>query len=195
LCTYSMTDDFMENKRGTITAVGAILSCVFLGLSLGMLASGATVNLSWSQPKPIHSVSLTVIPDFSGNTYDAFVFSDGLQPAKQIHVSAGEVNFTISNLDSALNLNYNKMATNSFTFMNDTSNGMVPIHYNAGDSVNLVVSHTFTVKGIGEVPIVPGTTTSFTLDLKPGTYQYYCIVPCGPGMNMPGEMRGELVVS
>jgi len=185
----------MENKKGTITAIGAVLCCVFLGLSLGMLASGATVNLSWSQPKPVHSVSLTVIPDFSGNTYDAFVFSDGLQPAKQIHVSAGEVNFTISNLDTALNLNYGKPATIGFTFMNDTSNGMVPIHYNSGDAVNLVIGHSFTIQGIGEVPIVPGTTTSFTVDLKAGTYQFYCIVPCGPGMSLPGEMRGEIVVS
>jgi hypothetical protein len=185
----------MENKRGTITAISAVFCCVFLGLSLGMLASGATVNLSWSQPKPVHSVSLAVIPDFGGNTYDAFVFSDGLQPAKQIRVSAGEVNFTISNLDTALNLNYSKPATIGFTFLNDTSNGMVPIHYGPGDAVNLVIGHTFTIKGIGEVPIVPGTTTSFTLDLKPGTYEFYCIVPCGPGMPIPGEMRGEIVVS
>lgn len=175
----------MENKRGTITAIAAVLCFVFLGLSLGMLASGATVNLGWGQPKPVHSVSLTVIPDFSGNTYDAFVFSDGLQRATEIHVSAGEINFTISNLDTALNLNYSKPATIGFTFLNDTNNGMVPVHYMSGDTVNLVISHTFTVKGIGEVPIVPGTTTSFMVDLKPGTYQFYCIVPCGPGMDYP----------
>jgi hypothetical protein len=185
----------MENKRGSITAIGAVLSCVFLGLSLGMLASGATVNLSWSQPKPVHSVSLTVIPDFSGNTYDAFVFSDGLQPAKQIHVSAGYVNFTISNIDTALNTNYSKPATIGFTFMNDTNKGMVPIHYDPGQAVKLTIGHTFTIQGIGEVPIVPGTTTSFTVNLKPGTYVFLCIVPCGPGMSIPGEMQGQIVVS
>ncbi|HVH16267.1 MAG TPA: hypothetical protein VNA15_11205 [Candidatus Angelobacter sp.] len=185
----------MENKRGTITAIGAVLSFVFLGLTLGMLASGATINLSWNQPKPVHSVSLTVIPDFSGNTYDAFVFSDGLQPAKQIHVSAGEINFTISNIDTALNINYSKPATIGFTFMNDTNNGMVPIHYNPGDAVNLVIGHTFTIQGIGEVPIAPGTTTSFVVDLKPGTYQFLCIVPCGPGMSVTGEMQGAIVVA
>ncbi|HZY47451.1 MAG TPA: hypothetical protein VFE96_06605, partial [Candidatus Bathyarchaeia archaeon] len=108
----------MENKRATVTAISAVLCFVFLGLSLGMLASGATVNLSWTQPKPVHSVSLTVIPDYSGNTYDAFVFSDGLRPAKQIQVSAGEINFTISNLDTALNLNYNKPASVPFTYLN-----------------------------------------------------------------------------
>jgi hypothetical protein len=185
----------MENKKGTITAIGAVLSCVFLGLSIGMLATGATINLNWSQPKPVHSVSLTVIPDFSGNTYDAFVFSDSLQPAKQIHLSTGEVNFTISNLDTALNLNYSKPATIGFTFMNDTSNGMVPIHYSSGETVNLIIGHTFTIQGIGEVPIVPGTATSFVVDLKPGTYQFLCLVPCGPGMSIPGEMQGEIVVS
>ena len=185
----------MDNKTGTVTAISAVLVCVFLGLSLGMLASGARVNLSWSQPKPVNSVSLSVVPDYSGNMYDAFVFSDGLQPAKEIHVSAGLVNFTISNLDTALNLNYSKTASVPFTFLNDTSDGMVAIHYGAGQSVNLVAGHTFTVQGVGEVPIVPGTTTSFTLDLKPGTYQFYCIVPCGPGMAMPGEMRGQIVVS
>jgi hypothetical protein len=131
----------------------------------------------------------------SGNTYDAFVYSDSLQPAKQIHVSTGMVNFTISNLDTALNLNYAKAASMPFTFLNDTNNGMVAIHYNTGDNVNLVVGHTFTIQGIGEVPIVPGTTTDFTVNLNPGTYQFYCIVPCGPGMAMPGEMRGEIVVS
>jgi hypothetical protein len=185
----------MQNKKGTITSVGAVLSCVFLGLSLGLLASGATVNLSWSQPKPVHSVSLTVIPDLSGNAYDAFVFSDNLQPARQIQVSAGEVNFTISNIDTALNMNYSKPATIGFTFMNDTSSGMVRIHYSSGDAVNLVIGHTFTIQGIGEVPIVPGTATSFMVNLKPGTYQFLCIVPCGPGMSIPGEMQGEIVVS
>ncbi len=185
----------MENKKGTVTAIGAVLSCVFLGLSLGMLASGATINLSWTQPRTVHSVSLTVIPDFSGNTYDAFVFSDSLRPAKQIHVSAGEVTFTISNIDTALNMNYSKPATIGFTFMNDTNNGMVPIHYNSGDVVKLVIGHTFTIQGIGEVPIVPGTTTSFMVNLKPGTYQFLCIVPCGPGMSIPGEMLGQIVVS
>ena len=185
----------MEDTKGTITAISAVLVCVFVGLSLGMLASGARVNLSWSQPKPIHSVSLSVVPDYSGNMYDAFVFSDGLQPAKEIHVSAGVVNFTISNLDTALNVNYTRSASIPFTFLNDTSNGMVPIHYGVGQDVNLVAGHTFTVQGFGEVPIVPGTTTSFTLDLKPGTYQFYCIIPCGPGMAIPGEMRGQIVVS
>ncbi|HZY47694.1 MAG TPA: hypothetical protein VFE96_07855, partial [Candidatus Bathyarchaeia archaeon] len=82
-----------------------------------------------------------------------------------------------------------------FTYLNDTNNGMVPIHYKTGDSVSLVIGHTFTVQGIGEVPIVPGTTTSFTLNLKPGSYEFYCIVPCGPGMDLPGEMRGTIVVS
>ncbi len=185
----------MENKRGSITAIGAVLSFVFLGLTLGMLASGATINLSWSQPKPVHSVSLTVIPDFGGNTYDAFVFSDGLQPAKQIHVSAGEVNFTSSNIDTALNMNYTKPATIAFTFMNDTSKGMLPVHYNSGDAVKLTIGHTFTIQGLGEVPIVPGTTTSFMLSLKPGIYHFLCIVPCGPGMSIPGEMLGEIVVA
>jgi hypothetical protein len=187
--------DPMENKAGTITAIGAVLSFVFLGLSLGMLASGATVNLSWNQPKPVHTVALSVIPDYSGNTYDAFVFSDGLKPAKQIHVSVGEINFTISNLDTALNLNYNKAASLSFTYLNDTNNVMVPIHDNTGDNVNLVIGHTFTIQGVGEVPIVPGTTTDFTVNLKPGTYQFYCLVPCGPGMSVPGEMKGQIVVS
>ena len=185
----------MQDAKGTVTAISAVLVCVFLGLSLGMLASGARINLSWNQPKPINAVALSVIPDYSGNTYDAFVFSDGLQPAKQIHVSAGEVNFTISNIDTALNMNYSKPASIPFTFLNDTSNGMVPIHYRVGDNVNLVIGHTFTIQGIGEVPIVPGTTTSFTLNLKSGTYQFYCIVPCGPGMAVPGEMQGQIVVS
>ena len=185
----------MENKMGTVTAIGAVLTCVFLGLSLGMMASGATVNLSWSQPKPVHSVALSVIPDYSGNTYDAFVFSDGLQPAKQIHVAAGAVNFTISNLDTALNLNYSETASLAFTYLNDTSNGMVAVHYNTGDKVKLVIGHTFTIQGVGEVPIVPGTTTSFVANLRPGTYEFYCVVPCGPGMAMPGEMRGSIVVA
>ena len=185
----------MQDPKGTVTAISAVLVCVFLGLSLGMLASGARINLSWNLPKPIQSVALSVIPDYSGNTYDAFVFSDGLQPAKQIHISAGKVNFTISNIDTALNMNYSKPASIPFTFLNDTSNGMVPIHYGEGDNVNLVVGHTFTIQGIGEVPIVPGTTTSFTLELKAGTYEFYCIIPCGPGMAIPGEMRGQIVVS
>jgi plastocyanin len=166
-----------------------------LGLILGMLASGATINLGWGNAsKPANTVALSIVPDLTGPGNDTFAFSDTLQPAVVIHVSAGQVSFAISNLDTAPNMNYSKEATVPFTFLNETNNGMVAVHYNTGDRVSLTISHTFTIDGIGEVPLVPDTTTSFTLTLKAGTYHFYCIVNCGPGMNIPGYMQGNLVV-
>ena len=117
-----------------------------------------------------------------------------MQLAAVIHVSAGQVSFAISNFDTALNMNYSKAATVPFTFLNETDNGMVAVHYNTGDHVSLTIGHTFTIDGIGEVPLVPDTTTAFTLALKAGAYHFYCIVPCGPGMGIIGFMQGNIVV-
>jgi hypothetical protein len=182
-------------KAPVVTALGVIASCVMLGLILGMLASGATINLGWgNSPKPANAVALSIVPDLTGPGNDTFAFSDTLQPATVIHVNAGQVSFAISNLDTALNMNYSKVATVPFTFLNETNNGMVAVHYNTGERVSLTISHTFTIDGIGEIPLVPDTTTSFSLTLKAGTYHYYCIVPCGPGMNLPGYMEGTLAV-
>ena len=183
------------SKAPEITALSAVLACVLLGLILGMMASGARINLNWTNgSKPNNSVALSIIADYGGSGMDSFVFADTVQKASVIHVSAGQVAFTINNLDTALNVNYNKTANVSFTFLNDTANGVVRLHYNAGDHVSMVISHTFTIDGIGEVPLSPDTTTTFALNLKAGTYHYYCIVPCGPGMNFAGYMQGDLVV-
>src|SRR5919108_261250 len=160
-------------KAPVVTAFGMIASCVMLGLILGMLATGSTIKLGWgSTSKTVNTVALSIVPDLTGPGNDSFAFSSNMQPASVIHVSSGQVSFTISNLDTALNMNYSKAATVPFTFLNETDNGMVAVHYNTGDRISLTISHTFTIDGIGEVPLAPDTSTSFTLTLKAGTYHF-----------------------
>lgn len=55
-------------------------------------------------------------------------------------------------------------------------------------------THSFGIADLGiNVPISPGQTQDVTLPTdKPGTYEFRCFIPCGPGHR---EMKGTLVIS
>jgi heme/copper-type cytochrome/quinol oxidase subunit 2 len=171
-----------------------------------------TVTTSAAAPStPV--VSLIVIPDWGGATYDAFIIpanANGTIPKPATNSSGPgpnnnnitlpvnvPVRFVITNLDTALNLNFTGNATVPFTIYNDTATGQVPVQFNLGQSVKLAVSHTFVVADTdANIPIPPDTIITFTLTFtKPGVYMYYCTAPCGPGMGLVGYMEGYLIVS
>ena len=159
-------------------------------------------------------VNLDVIPDWGGATYDAFVVSsyangtvpnpatNGTGPGlndNNITVPAGvSVTFVITNIDTAVLLNFTGPASTDFTVYNDTASGQVASHYVAGQSIsNLPISHTFTIQSLNiNIPIPPDTVITFTYTFAaPGVYKYFCETPCGPGMALPGYMIGYVIVT
>ena len=158
-------------------------------------------------------VNLVVVPDWGGATYDAFIIpatANGTVPKpgtnstrpgpndNNVSVPVNEpITFVITNLDTALNLNYTANATIPFTIYNDTESGQVPVAYSAGQSVKLPVSHTFIVTGTNvNIPIPPDTIVTFAVTFTtPGEYLYYCSAPCGLGMGLVGYMEGYINVA
>jgi len=158
-------------------------------------------------------VNIIVIPDWGGATYDAFIVpanANGTIP-KPGTTSAGSgpnnnnvtvpvnqtITFVITDLDTALNLNYTTNATLPFTIYNDTASGQAPVKYSTGQPVRMPVSHTFIVEGTNvNIPLPPDTIVTFTMTFTtPGKYMYYCSAPCGLGMGLVGYMEGYIIVA
>jgi len=168
-----------------------------------------TVNTSVATSKV---VNIIVVPDWGGATYDAFIVpanANGTVPRpatkssgpgpnnNNVTVPVNEsVTFVITNLDTAINLNFTANATLPFTIYNDSASGQVPVKYSSGQSVRMPVSHTFEVTGTNvNVPLPPDTIVTFTTTFTtPGKYLYYCTAPCGPGMSLVGYMEGYINV-
>jgi len=195
---------------------------LFVGLLIGT-AIGYTfyqTDIAAYLPQPTQSsptsatsvVHLIAIPDWGGPGYDAFILSssaNGTVPTPATKAGPGSndnnitvpvgrpVTFVITDIDTAINLNYTENATIPFTIYNDTSNGQVPVHYSVGQLVQIPVSHTFTVTGTDvNIPLPPDTIVSFTTTFaKPGVYMYFCTAPCGPGMDFIGYMEGFIIVT
>jgi plastocyanin len=165
-------------------------------------------------PESTKVVNLDVIPDWGGSTYDAFVISsyaNGTVPEpatnatgpgpndNNITVPAGvSVTFVITNIDTAVLLNFTGPVSTDFTVYNDTPSGQAASHYSAGQSISsLPISHTFTIQSLNvNIPIPPDTVVTFTYTFAtPGVYKYFCETPCGPGMNLAGYMNGYLIVT
>ncbi|MDG6939547.1 MAG: hypothetical protein JRN39_04000 [Nitrososphaerota archaeon] len=158
------------------------------------------------------TVMLTVVPDYGGAGYDAFVptsATNGTVPASgssgpgpvdnNITVKAGvPVTFVITNIDTAVLENFTGATGVNLVLYNDTDSGMVAQSYGPSQALNDVpVSHTFTVDSLHiNVPIPPDTVVAFTYTFSaPGVYLFYCQTPCGPGMSLAGYMQGYVVVS
>lgn len=159
-------------------------------------------------------VNLNVIPDWGGTGYDAFVIPTYLNGTalelatnatgpgsndNNVTIPAGvSVTFVITNIDTAVLMNFTGPVSTDFTVYNDTANGQVATHYSAGQSVSsLPISHTFTIQSLNvNIPIPPDTIITFTYTfVSPGVYQYFCETPCGPGMALAGYMSGYLIVT
>jgi hypothetical protein len=159
-------------------------------------------------------VNLVVVPDFGGATYDAFVKASNLNATtptfatnatapgpdnNNVTVAAGiPVKFVITNLDTAILLNFTDTVTNPFSIYNFTDAGAVGQQFQRGQGVsNLPISHTFTITDLGiNIPIPPGTIVTFNYTFtNPGVYVYFCQTPCGPGMTAAGYMIGYVTVT
>ena len=174
--------------------------------------SSVTQPVTTSAAPSERVVNLVVVPDWGGATYDAFIIpatangtvpkpgTNSTRPGPNDNNESVPVNepitFVITNLDTALNLNYTANATIPFTIYNDTASGQVPVEYSTGQSVKLPVSHTFVVTGTNvNIPIPPDTIVTFTVTFTtPGEYMYYCSAPCGLGMGLVGYMEGYINV-
>jgi hypothetical protein len=201
--------------------VAEFVLVLVMGLSVGWLSESFIVQSRPSAPmgpapvtlSPARVVNLDVIPDWGGATYDAFIVpanANGTMPKpttnstkpgpndNNITVPANvPVTFVITDLDTALNLNFTANATIPFTIYNDTASGQVQVQYNVGELVKMPVSHTFTVAYTDvNIPLPPDTIITFTVAFtKAGVYMYFCTAPCGLGMGLPGYMEGYIIVT
>ncbi|GEM_PF-6582140 len=185
-----------ESKKSIAVDISAVVGVVMLGLILGLLATGATINLNLggSTNKLFTSVDMTILPDYHGNTRDAFVAPDS-QTDNTVYVPVNTpINFTIDNLDTSLNMNYNTSAGIPFTIYKDNGTYTAPVTYTGSQTVSLMVGHTFSTQFFN-IPLVPDSTTAFTFTFThTGTYEFHCIAPCGIGMTLPMYMNGQIVV-
>jgi fructose-1,6-bisphosphatase len=186
-----------ESKKSIAADISAVVSVVMLGLILGLLATGATINLhlgGGTTTKLDTSVDLTILPDYNGNTRDAFVAPNS-QTDNTVYVPVNTpINFTIDNLDTSLNMNYNMSAGIPFTIYHDNGTYTAPTNYGGNQRVSLMVGHTFTTQFFS-IPLVPDSTIAFTFTFThTGTYVYACVAPCGIGMTLPMYMQGQIVV-
>jgi len=159
-------------------------------------------------------VNLDVMPDWGGPGYDAFVIPTYLNGTalelatnatgpgsndNNITIPAGvSVTFVITNIDTAVLVNFTGPASTDFIVYNNTENGQVATHYSAGQSISsLPISHTFTIQSLNvNIPIPPDTIVTFTYTfVSSGVYEYVCETPCGPGMGLAGYMSGYLIVT
>ena len=211
--------------KNSFVAVLLIL-ILLMGLAAGWLGGSMLLesknpsfpsNVSVAPPVALGTakvVNLDVVPDWGGTGYDAFVipsYANGTIPKlatdssgpgpndNNITIPAGvSVTFAITNIDTAVLLNFTGPVSTDFTVYNNTENGQVALHYNAGQSVsNLPISHTFTIQSLNvNIPIPPDTIVTFTYTfVTPGVYKYFCETPCGPGMDLAGYMTGYLIVT
>ena len=186
--------------------VGVTIAMLFI-----VILAGNWLYLRSIQPplQPNTVVSIDVVPDFGGSTYDAFVVTQNITKTipnattngyvdNSIVVPVGiPVKFVITSIDSAINLNFTGPVTVPFTIYNDTPSGMVALNYATGQNITrLGVGHTFTVEALGiNIPLPPSTIVTFNYTFtQTGSFLYHCTIPCGDGMDRTGYMQGYLIV-
>ena len=179
-----------------------------------MTATETTTVTPPVAPAAATVVNVDVIPDWGGATYDAFVIplsvngtlpkpgTKSTQPGPNddnVTVPAGvAVRFVITNLDTAVNMNFTGTASTDLTVYNDTASGYVALHYSKGQALpKLLVGHTFTILSLNvSIPLPPDTVVTFTYTFtNPGVYEYICMAPCGLGMGLTGYMDGYVIVT
>ncbi len=182
-----MKDQTYYNLVAGGLALGVVvLLVVWTGLTVG--AGTGTASGSSSPPAPAHMYLTVQINPVTGTPQ--------YSPAN-FTVPAGEVIFTIIDYDSpmawsACPCNVSGTVGGTET-VNGTSLTAVP---------NTNAAHTFTITSLNVNVVSPGSsTTTFTLQLSPGTYHWVCLAPCGANgysgapMGVPGWMAGTMTVS
>ncbi|ACP49150.1 hypothetical protein YN1551_2132 [Sulfolobus islandicus Y.N.15.51] len=197
----------MSGKQLIVTLLFLALGVVIgFGSSLLFLPRNTT-SVSTTQGQQV--IYIAVIPDYGGNGWDAFVPLKYLGYPITAHenivginntivVKAGvPVKFVIINLDTMVTMNFSGNVAVPFILYNDTENGQITLTFNKGQYIqNLPIGHTFTIPKLDiNIPLPPDTVVSFNYTFtNPGTYEYLCITPCGPGMGQLGYMVGYIIV-
>jgi plastocyanin len=204
---------YRARRRDLTTLVSVVvvglLAFTVVNLALASVSSGSTSKRS----QTASVVALDIIPDWAGTGYDAFVLTSSINnttptpgndtvppgPANaNFTVQHGvPVTFIINNLDTAQNENFTGTADHSFTYFEDTDSGVIAVNVSAGQVItDLPVGHSFTSPSMGiNIPIPADTVVTFTYTFsKAGVYQFFCVVPCGPGMGVNGYMQGFIIV-
>ena len=194
------------NATTTVTVTGS-------SSSTSIPTTSSTTNTSKTNSSSTIA-NHVVVPDFGGSGVDAFVLASNLaggsvpSPAtnttapgpndNNITIAAGTtVTFVLTSIDTAINENFSGTVPTPFTVYNDTANGVIASNYTKGQSLFMQMGHTFTINSMGvNVPIPPDTIVKFNLTFSnPGTYEYVCLTPCGPGMGVNGYMQGYVIVT
>jgi plastocyanin len=144
------------------------LSLVAVALALGVAACGGSSNSSSSST----SSSSAPAPSSSSTSSSASGSSGGGSTIKDAADPSGQLKFTSSTLTASAG-----KATIDFT-----NSSSVPHNMTIVDSSG---------KQVGATSTFAGGTKSFTADLKPGKYTFFCSVP---GHRQAG-MQGTLTVS
>jgi len=141
------------------------LSLVAVALALGLAACGGSSSSSTSSSSAPAPSSSSTSSSASGSSGGGSTIKDAADPS-------GQLKFTSSTLTASAG-----KATIDFT-----NSSSVPHNMTIVDSSG---------KQVGATPTFTGGTKSFTADLKPGKYTFYCSVP---GHRQAG-MQGTLTVS
>ena len=141
------------------------LSLVAVALTLGLAACGGSSSSSTSSPSAPAPSSSSTSSSASGTSGGGSTIKDAADPS-------GQLKFTSSTLTASAG-----KATIDFTNSSSVAHNMTIV-----DSSG---------KQVGATPTFTGGTKSFTADLKPGKYTFFCSVP---GHRQAG-MQGTLTVS
>jgi uncharacterized cupredoxin-like copper-binding protein len=163
------------------------------GMAGAMSSAGSGGSAAASSAAPTKSIVLAMKPDAKlgsdGNKHDALV------PRADLTVKAGQtVRLTISNYDDM---------PHSFTSPGLAQGAAIPpgMQQMQGTAQDLKV---MPMAGMGVNKDIPGAvnghpakvTFTFTAPSKPGTYLWYCRLPCDPwAMAHDGYMRGHVTVT
>ena len=141
------------------------LSLGAIALTLGLAACGGSSSSSTSSPAAPAPSSSSTSSSASGSGGGSSTISDSADPT-------GQLKFTKSDLTA-------KAGNATVDFTNSSS---LPHNMTIEDSSG---------KQVGATPTFTGGSKSFTVDLKPGKYTFFCSVP---GHREAG-MQGTLTVS
>ena len=141
------------------------LSLGAIALTLGLAACGGSSSSSTSSPAAPAPSSSSTSSSASGSGGGSSTISDSADPT-------GQLKFTKSDLTA-------KAGNATVDFTNSSS---LPHNMTIEDSSG---------KQVGATPTFTGGSKSFTVDLKPGKYTFFCSVPC----HREAGMQGTLTVS
>jgi uncharacterized cupredoxin-like copper-binding protein len=182
-----------DNHTPTASTAAGMAGAMSSGAMSSAMSGGGAGGSAASSAAPARTIALTMKPDAKlgsdGNKHDAVL------PNADLTVKAGQtVRLTISNYDDM---------PHSFTSPGLAKGAAIPagMQQMQGTAQDL---KTMPMAGMGVDKTIPGAVNghpakvvfTFTAPSKPGTYLWYCRLPCDPwAMAHDGYMRGHVTVT